>query len=286
MNHHRVWIAGTFVWLFTLFNIERICEPVNLASFVYALATLGAVALLIIRPLRDISLRWTVPVSLLVFLVTKCWLGYTVSLETLPITLVEALAIGGTLFLARRIGHHADAFTETTSELLQTVRGRGVPELADVEPAMQREIRRARRYERPLTVVTVRPHDPSLGAALHALVAQLEEDLVGRYAQGRLAELLLNETKSNDLVAWNGSNFVLMLPETTREQATQMIQRVSRRINSQLGFRVESGMADFPTDEITWSGLIEAAEPTSASLELLDELTQDLGTPEEHCTTA
>ncbi len=285
MHNHRVWIAGTFVWLFTMFNIERICEPINLASFVYALATLGGVAMLVIRGLRELPLRWTAPACLLVFVVTKCALGYSVSLQTLPLTLIEAIAISGTLFLANRIGRHTDAFTATTAELMQTMQVRSVPELSDLEPAMQREMRRARRYERPLTVVTVRPQDPQSGPALEALVAQLEADLVNRYAQGRLAELLLGETKSNDLVAWDGSRFVVMLPETTREQAGQMLARVSRRIESMSDFRVETGMADFPSDEITWSGLLETAANSSTSPQILDELAADLSAAETELTT-
>lgn len=274
MQNHRVWIAATFVWLFTLFNIERIYEPVNLASFVYALATLGSVSLLVLRPLRDLPLRWTASAALLTFFVTKCFVGYTVSFATLPITLVEAVAIAGTMFLAHRIGRHADAFTDTTAELLQTIRGRNIPALTDVEPDMQREMRRARRYERPLAIVTVRPRDPSLGAALHLLVAQLEQDLVNRYSRGRLAEVLLDETKSNDLVAWDGDQFVIMLPETDRNQAVQMLSRVTGRIESLLKFQVATGLADFPNDEITWAGLLESA--THATPDLLDEIADEL----------
>lgn len=265
MQQHRVWVAGTFVWLFTLFNIERIHEPINLASFVYVLATVCGVCMLTVRRLRQVPLAWTMAAALLAFLVTKCALGYSISLDALPLTLLETVAVAGTLFLARRIGVNSDAFAEATARLLETIRGRGVPSLSNVESNMQREIRRARRYERPLTMVTIRPEEESLEAAQSWLVEQLQRDYLDRYARGRLADLLLSETKANDLLAWDGKQFVLMLPETGRTQAQQMLRRVADRIGSVLKLRVATGLADFPDNELTYSGLLEAANPAARS---------------------
>ncbi|MFG0332347.1 MAG: hypothetical protein ACF8TS_03200 [Maioricimonas sp. JB049] len=265
MQHYRLWVAGMVNWLFLLFNIERIHEPLDLASFVYVLVTIGSVCLLVFKRLRDIPLAWTLLGTLLVYVLFKAALGYHVSPQAWPIMAIEALAICITLFLATMIGRTADAFTESAAELVQIVRGREVPQLIDVEAAMQREIRRARRHERPLAMVTIRPQKTSISESMERLVRELEDDLARRYALGGLAELLLNETKSNNIVAWDGKQFLLLLPETQSDQAGQMLNRIRQRIRVSLGLQVDTGLSAFPGEEITFNGLLERATANIAS---------------------
>ncbi|QDU40127.1 hypothetical protein Mal4_44820 [Maioricimonas rarisocia] len=265
MQHYRLWVAGMVNWLFLLFNIERIHEPLDLASFVYVLVTIGSVCLLVFRRLRDIPLAWTLLGTLLVYVLFKAALGYHVSPQAWPIMTVEAIAICITLFLATMIGRTADAFTESAAELVQIIRGREVPQLSDVEAEMQREIRRARRHERPLAMVTIQPQDASMTESLGRFVRELEDELARRYAMSGLAELLLNETKSNDIVAWDGKQFLLLLPETQSDQAAQMLERIRQRIATSLGLQVDTGLSAFPGEEITFNGLLERASDSTSS---------------------
>ena len=140
MQTHRVWIAATFVWLFALFNIERFYEPVSIALFVCALATLGGVLMLCVRPLRETTLARSIAAALIVCLVIRFALGYSVSFNNLPITLADAAAIAGTMFLARRIGLSSDALAGSISQSSQTTPDLSVPALVDVESDIRREM--------------------------------------------------------------------------------------------------------------------------------------------------
>lgn len=259
MHVHRIQVAVTIGWLFLLFNIERIYEPINLASFVYALAALGGMLMLLFRPLRDAALYRPIGIALASHIIVKCLLGYAISIENLLLTFSEAIAIAVTMGLAAMIGRNTDRFTKATHDLALMHRPDSVPSLEEAEPAFDREIRRARRHSRPLSLVTLRPLPESLLQARPAFAVRLERELVGRYVFGLIAQALLEGTKSHDLIARSADGFTLLLPETNREQAEQMAARLSSLCSVVLGIEAHTIVAGFPDDELTMSGLLARA---------------------------
>lgn len=264
MQQNRIWIAATVGWLFLFFNVERIHEPLNLASFVYVLAACAGIVMLLMRPARQLPLYRSLPVALAAHLVVKCLLGYEIGASNLPVTLCESAAIAVTVWLTANIGRGTDRFAEATNQLLLMHRPRRVPGRHEAEPAFQREVRRARRYERPLSLITLRPTAESLDASLGSFVRQLEAELIERYAVGCLADLLTTETKANDLVAGDGAEFVLLLPETDRANAERMAARLRARCGEKLGLAIDVGVANFPQDELTFSGLLARTKDTAS----------------------
>jgi len=53
---------------------------------------------------------------------------------------------------------------------------------------------------------------------------------------------------------------VLLLTETDRERARHVAERVTARMREQLGLEVRFGVAAFPAEEVTLSGLLDRAE--------------------------
>src|SRR5918996_1073163 len=114
------------------------------------------------------------------------------------------------------------------------------------------ELLRARRYERPLTLVSM--------------------SVAGRRSAGRdeLVKLLAGSLRGSDLLgsAADGRMHVV-LPETSGEAAQVLLPRFSSALPSALAERVRVGVASFPEDEITWVGLKDCAaareEPVSAT---------------------
>ena len=113
------------------------------------------------RALRVLGVA--IPVALLVLVAVKLSLGYRIGLDNLPLTLAEGFAVGLTMYLAARVGRTTDLVHEGLVQLLMMSQGRAVPDFAEIEPLAQREISRARRFERPVTLVTLRMelHRPS-----------------------------------------------------------------------------------------------------------------------------
>ncbi len=107
MTRLRFWVSISFLWLTLLFNVERLHEPFNIASFVYVLAAVLGVLTLAIPPIMRLHPLWTTLGATVVLVSVKGLLGYSVAGQGLPLTVTEAVAVSITVMLARQIEHYA-----------------------------------------------------------------------------------------------------------------------------------------------------------------------------------
>ncbi len=258
MQTHRLWITTTLCWFFLLFNIERLIPAVNIASFIYVLATAAGACMLSVRRIRNWPFGMVASAFVVVAFVTKCALGYNVNVESLPLTLLEMTSVAVTLWLCRNIAQSADEFVHSSDQLLHVMKAMSVPTLREAEQAMSEEIRRARRHERPLTVVTMSVEDTpdfDLGKLLNEMVVRAQNECV----LGTLGQLLVVETKSHDILARDGNKFLMLLPETDAEQATAMTNRLETEALTRFGIRLKSNRVSFGSDELTMTSLLNIA---------------------------
>jgi hypothetical protein len=157
-------------------------------------------------------------------LVAGAWVGRTVSAGLPGLNLIAAVA--------------SNARTVRESVLL--------------DERARTELTRARRYERPLSVITVRVDSDQRKRSAHRAVA------AGR-AMARALRVtdFVGVTEDGDAVA--------VLPDTRREIVADLIARVKEsiaetRVSGQIGY------ATFPDDAVTWRELREAADDCSCPL--------------------
>ncbi len=268
MKTHRLWTTATLCWFFTLFNIERIVPAVNLASYVYCLATVAGISMLAMPQLRRRPFALTSCGFGVLWIVGKCLLGYSVDLHELPVALTEVLALVISQVLCLKVAQNTDEFDMTSAQLLDVLRAATVGGLRECEPQLLEEIRRARRHERPLTFVALNPGSIT-PAALSELVRTMEASLSKEYLIGCISRILRTTTKSHDLAVRVGHQFLMMLPETSEAQAKQMAHRVQCDIENQLGISIESTSYAFGVDELTLSGILERMNMNSPENEHL-----------------
>ena len=89
------------------------------------------------------------------------------------------------------------------------------------------------------------------------VVRKLERELVARYTEGCVAELLRAETKASDLLALEDGKFLLLLPETEPANARIMVARVVQSCFTTLGLKLHADVVAFPSDELTLQGMLE-----------------------------
>jgi hypothetical protein len=120
--------------------------------------------------------------------------------------------------------------------------GVALPALADCQPFFEREMARARRYERPLGIV-VHDFDP-----------------VWEFAP-ELAHLLVQTLRITDLAALDATrkHVVVLLPETDRLQAETVAARLRRLIPPPTPIRPRVGTAVFPADALILDELVAVA---------------------------
>jgi len=259
MKTHRIWTTATLCWFFTLFNIERIIPAVNLASFVYALAALAGASMLATPTLRRQPFGLTAACFGMMWIVGKCLLGYSVDFTVLPIALVEVVSIIFSQYLCLKVAQNTDEFEIISSQLLDVLRAHSVSGILESEPLLQEEIRRARRHERPLSFVWLKPGEIT-SSALSDLVRQLERRLSREYLTGCISRILEQQTKSQDLAVRVGDQFLILLPETSAGQAQATAQRLQAAIESQLGIPTEFSTCAFGVDVLTLSSVLERME--------------------------
>jgi hypothetical protein len=165
-----------------------------------------------------------------------------------------------TFALARKISWNVLRLEEAAAEVMTThLAGRALP-LEEGQGAMYREVRRARQFRRPLAVVSLTPTVESREASVNRLVQQILRETIHRYIDGRIADLLTKATNDCDVVAYTGRQFVLLLAESDRDQSEHLVRRIEAQAQQELGLALKCGIATFPDQEVTFSGLLERAE--------------------------
>ena len=102
MTKLPIWIAATIAWLLLFFSVERFHEPINLASFVYVLASAVAITVVALPRRNSSSLRTLLLGTLCLHLGLKLALGYQILGPSLSITVTEAAGLLITVLLAQR----------------------------------------------------------------------------------------------------------------------------------------------------------------------------------------
>ena len=256
----RIWIAATIAWLLIFFNIERFHEPLNIASFVYVLASLAAIVVVALPPRNSSSLGFLVISTLCLHLGLKATLGYQVFGPNLPITVTEACALLITVILVQRIAVSIDEFEEGATDVMTMhLSGRTTP-FESGQTELYREIRRARQFKRRVSVVALASDGASTSVAMNRLIEEVQQTALRRYVDARVGKLLSEETKDCDIIAFDRDHFVILLPEANVQHATRVGNRLQELAQEKLGLKMQIGTATFPDQEVTLTGLLSRAE--------------------------
>jgi PleD family two-component response regulator len=144
-----------------------------------------------------------------------------------------------------------DAVTiQLGAELFETGRG---------DQGLQEEMSRARRFERPLTMITVSAKGQRKQQELHQLLVKAQREVIDRYVEGRLYRLLQQKVRDCDIVTRQNGQFLILMPETDRQYAQTILERVQEAAMDEIGLTVHAGIASFPSEERTLVGLLDRA---------------------------
>ena len=248
-----------FCWCFVLYNIERLHEPINIASCVYGFAAAAAALIIGVPRLQQCRpaplLGWLLGLQLVL---TVC-LGLPLAGVRLPLTVTELVATGVTVLLAHGIGSALQEFQEAVLRLTVHPRVQSRPFEGGQED-MYRELRRSRHYRRPLAVVAMTPAKDSLRASIPRMIRDAQRDALVHYTNARLGEVLSAELKDSDILTLDRKGrFIVMLPEVGKESVAQAVERLKSAGLEELGIELNFGAACFPDEEVTLVSLLDRA---------------------------
>lgn len=258
------------VWFSLLFNIERLAPQLNIAPFFYGFTAICAVLIVLLPRLHKISLQFLFALALLPYLAIKYYWGFPMNSEAaLPITITEISALGLTVVLSTLTGRRLEDLQETLTSLMIGQMSKEVQPFGTGQGLIYREVRRARRHQRPLALLAISPADTSLRVSLdevsgkapfNRFVEDVQREIVKKYIFARIANLLIEQLEDSCIVTQRDEHFVTLVPETSREDLQPIVKKLESAAEEKLGIKLRIGMATFPDEEITFEALLERAE--------------------------
>ena len=132
-----------------------------------------------------------------------------------------------------------------------------VPLLSDELPVFHREVRRARRQEAPLSILSLVPEfseqDALPGSPLESLLHE-------RIALARIANFIAPRVKEFDLVARGDQSVLLVLPNSGPEAARSASERIRASVEDLLRQRVRVNSISLEEPHLGLSAMLEKLE--------------------------
>lgn len=260
MTKLRAWMAILLLWMCLFLNVERLLKPINLASFVYVVVVLLAVAVISLPAIRIARVSRIIAGATAVMLLLKWALGYSILGASLPLTITELTAMVITIAIARQVALSIAHFELGASDLLMLAERQTSSSFDEGQREMYREVNRARKFQRPLCVVVLEPTASSSKVCVHRAIEQLQRKTIHSYVNAMLADLLVQELNDCDVVTRSGDRFLIALTETNLDKAQDIVARITALAQQKLGLTLKAGAAAFPDEEVTLAGLLERAE--------------------------
>ena len=264
-------VIPLLIWFSLLFNIERFTQPINIAPFFYGFTAVCAILIVVLPRLHRTSLQILFTVTLLPYFLLEYYFGHSIGGEFLPVTITEMSALGLTIVLSALTGRRLEELQETLTSLMIGQMSKEIQPFGTGQGLIYREVRRARRHQRPLALLAISAADASLRVSLdefsykapfNRFVEDVQHEIVKKYVFARIANLLIDELEDCAIVTQRDDHFVTILPETTKEDSQAIVRRLEHAAEEKLGIKLRIGMATFPDEEITFEALLERAEAT------------------------
>lgn len=131
------------------------------------------------------------------------------------------------------------------------------------------ELARVRRYHRPLSIVVLRLESDQLLLDLkRSLVAGSGNGGAESYTQvmqtiqlvfSLIGSILKEALRESDIACYDVPNnqYIIMLPESTREQATMTVTRLKKLLFKRTAGHLVAGIAEFPADGLIVEDLVK-----------------------------
>ena len=259
MKRMRFLVAIMIVWLFLFYNIERISPSINLTDVAYTFTPVLVAVVMLTPRLRNMPMWLLLVLVIVVFLIVKTWIRSEIWGPYLFLTVTEACAVALTTIMVRSVSLAVNEFESAVSHISIGPADK-LPEASSTGQAkIYQEVRRARNYERPLTLMAIGLDEESVDVALDRMVQEVQHAMKKQYALSGVARALCSELQDYNTIAQSNDHFLVVLPEVTRDKLPELTERLRKSVAEQVGVNLKIGAACLPGDAPTFEGLVERA---------------------------
>jgi len=278
MKRMRFRVSLLIIWLFFLYNIERVDDTIDITRIAYLFVPLVAV-LTVSVPFLCKAPWWvqlTFPGAL--FLLLKVVVRSELWGSAFPLTVMELSIVTLTAALARFVSDGVGEFERAIARIMIGPGDELFEPSSTGEAEMYKELKRARNYGRPLALLALEVDNASIRAALDRMVQEAQQAMMKRYVLSDVAKVLCDKLEDYDIIARRGDHFLVLLPEVPNEQLFELSNRLQEVVYQETGVILKIGTAAFPHDAVTFSNLLEKALKGLKDVEILVDL-EDLEKP-------
>ena len=260
MKRLRFWIITLVVWLIFFFNIERINAPIDIRSYTYIFAAIAIVAALVVPRLRGLPYLVLLFIPVPLFLWFKAiWSGDPILGKALPLTITQITAIVVTGLISVQISYSLREFEHLIHNITFGYIGKHPKGFDEAQESIYKELSRARRYHRPLSVVTLKLDPESVKVALPKLTEEVQRAMMQEYLLAGITRILSDTVSDFGTISLRNNHFIVVLPETTETEAPVVAQKLATAVQDAMNINLVTGSASFPHQAITFETLIEHA---------------------------
>jgi hypothetical protein len=260
--HYRV--LSLVAWLLFFYNLERVGKFFShqrfelFTAYGYVFVALVALVGLALPAIHRVSLPLIVSAGVVVFLALKAWFGYPLWGQHLPLTVTEAGAFLVTGLLTRQVVWAIREFETSIVNFTIKHVGRHPKTFTIEQGEMYQEVRRAREFNRPLTLMAIEPETNSFRVAKEKMVEQVQKATIKQYVFAALAKTLEDQLSPYSVIAQDGDKFLVLIPEMRVEDLPRLVTELGETVQESLGLELRIGGASLPEVE-TFDELVEAA---------------------------
>lgn len=121
------------------------------------------------------------------------------------------------------------------------------------------ELRRSRRYHRPLSLVVIESETEDQKTT-REMLRSIQHDLLNRFTSARVGQIIDDRVRQTDLVMRDHrGRFVVLCPETELENTILLAKRIAQAIKERTNLHVLWGVAAFPEEALTFDDLLQKA---------------------------
>lgn len=259
MKRMRFQIAMLALWLIVFYNIERLGGQVNMVGPIYIFVPVVAVITILVPGLCRVPLWVLSGILISAFLVARALVGYRFWGTTLPLVVTEVCIIALTAVLAYWVGSGVNEFEEAVAGITTGQNTRLHEPSTGGQADMYRELKRARRHNRPLALMAIGVEEKSISVALNRMVREAQQAMMKHYVLSQISKALCDELEDYSIVAQTDDRFWILVPEVTSDGVSTMIDGLHETILERVGVVPRIGAASFPDDALTFDSLMEKA---------------------------
>jgi hypothetical protein len=257
--------AATIGWVICLTEMDRRSDLFELGASAYLLLVLSA-AILVVPALRRVSALWVLAAAFPVYCALELLRG-PLDLASGGRSLIAFTGAAITIALASRLALRLVLAEDALDQLaIGTATAPATP-FSRIQGDMFREVRRARRHERPLSLLAVSARGAQPPPALAQVLEEARREGLDRFVGLKTKALLDEQTAGSAVIAEREGHFLVLLPEAERQEAERVAKRLEQAASERHGIALHFGIASFPHQEITFDKLLETAETELRALE-------------------